>query len=287
MRVLVTGGAGLLGGALLRAAPAGVEAHATRRRAAVEGAPSHAVELADAEAVAALFARVRPEVVFHAAYSTADLVRDVARATENVAAACRASGAFLAHLSSDVVLDGERAPYAEDAEPAPVHAYGRAKAQAERLVRAALPGAAVVRTSVIVRAEPPDALSAGILDRLRKGDPADPARLFVDELRCPIAVDDLAAQLWELAALPAARRGGVWHLAGPEAVSRYALGALVALRHGLDPAAIVPALNREHPEPRPRDLRLRTGRADRELRARARPISEVLAVPPLRSAQTR
>ena len=275
-RVLVTGGAGLLGSALIASPLDGFDLHATRRRAPVQGAEPHAVDLSDLDAVAALFARVRPDVVIHTAYSTDDLERDVGRATESVVAACRSTGAPLVHLSSDVVLDGESAPFDETAEPAPVHEYGRWKARAELHVRRELPAAAVVRTSVIVRADPPDRISAGIVDRLRKGDAADPPRLFVDELRCPIAVEDLAAQIWEIVGLPEERRGGVWHLAGPEAVSRYALGALLAARHGLDARRIVPALNRAFPEPRPRDLRLLTPRADRELSTRARPISEVL-----------
>ncbi|HEU0055149.1 MAG TPA: SDR family oxidoreductase [Longimicrobium sp.] len=279
MRVLITGGAGLLGSELIRAAPDGVEAHATRHRTPVDGAPSHSVDLGNADAVMDVCARVRPRVVFHTAYSTSDPERNILRATENVARACRKAGAFLVHLSSDVVLDGERAPYDESAAPAPVHEYGRWKAAAERHLHDELPDAAIVRTSLIVRADPPDASSAGILAKLRRADPADPAKLFVDELRCPIAVEDLAAQLWEVAALPPARRVGIWHLVGPEAVSRYALGVLVALRHGVNPGGIVPALNRAFAEPRPRDLRLTTARADRELRARARPISEVLAAP--------
>ena len=114
------------------------------------------------------------------------------------------------------------------------------------------------------------------MDALRRG---NPVRLFTDELRCPIAVEDLAAQLWEVALLTPERRAGVWHLAGPEAVSRYALGVLLALRHGVDPAAIVPALSASAPAPRPRDLRLLTPRADRELLTRARPVSAVL-IPP-------
>lgn len=273
MRVLITGGAGLLGAELIRRAPEGVEVHATRRRAQVEGAPSHAVELGDAAAVEGLFGRLRPELVIHTAYSAAEPENDVGRATEAVARGCAAAGAALLHLSTDALLDGERSPYAEDAEPAPVHEYGRWKARAERHVREVLPQAAVVRTSLILRADPPDPGSAGVLDALRRG---ERPRLFFDELRCPVAVEDLAAQLWEVALLPAADRAGVWHLAGPEAVSRYTLGVLLALRHGLDPREIEAVPSAASSAPRPRDLRLLTLRADRALRTRARGASEVL-----------
>jgi dTDP-4-dehydrorhamnose reductase len=273
VRVLITGGGGLLGGELIRQSPAGVEVHATRRASPVHGAESHPVELSDGEAVAALFARVRPELVIHTAYSAAEGERDIQRATESVVRACTEAGAELVYMSTDALLDGESSPYAECAEPAPVHEYGRWKARAELLVRARMPGAAVVRTSLIVRAEPPDRGSASVLDSLRRG---GAVRMFTDELRCPIAVEDLAAQLWEVALLPAEARGGVWHLAGPEAVSRYVLGVLLALRAGLDASAIVPIPSTASPAPRPRDLRLLTGRADAALRTRARPISAVL-----------
>ena len=274
MRVLITGGGGLLGGELIRRAPAGTDLHATRRTSPVpEGAEAHAVELSDAAAVDALVRRVRPGLVVHTAYSAAEGERDILRATESVVAACRAAGAALIAMSTDALLNGESSPYAESAEPAPVHEYGRWKARAERLVRDAMPDAAVIRTSLIVRDDPPDRNSAWVIDALRRG---DPVRLFTDELRCPVAVADLADQVWEVASLAPADRAGVWHLAGPEAVSRYALGVLVALRHGLDPRAIVPAPSASSPAPRPRDLRLRTARADRMLRTRARPVSAVL-----------
>jgi dTDP-4-dehydrorhamnose reductase len=273
MRVLITGGAGLLGGALISTAPDGVEVHATQRRTPVSGAAAHTVDLADSPAVAALLERLRPDVVIHTAYGKDDPERDIVAASRAVAEGCARTGAALVHVSTDLVLDGEHAPYDESAEAAPIEEYGRWKAKAERAVLAAAPDVGIARTSLIVRADPPDALTARLVESLRAG---EPSRLYVDELRCPIFVEDLARQLWEIAALPAERRAGVWNLVGPEAVSRFTIGTLIARRFGLDASLLTPALNATHPVPRPRDLRVLTLRADRELTTRARTITAAL-----------
>jgi dTDP-4-dehydrorhamnose reductase len=271
MRILITGGGGLLGRTLVVEAPPGLEVHATQRTSPVpEAARAHVVELSDDRAVEALFAEVQPEVVIHTAYGR-DFERDIILATRNVAEACGRAGAAMVHLSTDVVFDGEHAPYAEGDPLSPITEYGRRKADAERLVRQLAPGAAIVRTSLIVRTDGQDATLA----QLRAGT-LPPA--FVDELRSPIAAEDLASQLWELATLPRERMAGVWHLAGPEAVSRYTLALLLAIPHGLQDR-VVPALNRDFTPRRPRDVRLLTTRADRELATCVRPISEALHAP--------
>ena len=275
MRVLITGGGGVLGAELIRHAPEGVELHATRRTSPVpDGAQVHEVDLAHAATMAKFFGEVRPNLVIHTAVGDG-YERDIWLATSHLVRGCHALEAALIYLSTDALLDGEHAPYGEDAEPEPVHEYGRWKAKAELHVRAQIPEAAVVRTSLLIRTDPPDRTSAWVVDRLRQG---EPVQLFTDELRCPIAVEDLAAQIWELAQLSPEERGGVWHLVGPEAVTRYTLGVLLAVRHGLDPAGIVPARSAGGP-PRPRDLRLLTTRADRQLQNRARPVSQVLLHP--------
>jgi dTDP-4-dehydrorhamnose reductase len=273
--VLITGGAGMLGSELIARAPGGVELHATQRTRPVAGAEAHGVELSDHAATAALLRRVRPDLVIHTAYSQAAAMRDVWWATQSLVHACAEVGCGLIHMSSDVVFDGERAPYAETDEPAPVSQYGRFKLWAESFVRAQMPHAAVIRTSLILRPYPADPVFTWMLNAQRCG---EPVRLFVDELRCPIVVEDLAKQIWEIAALPPRSRAGIWHLAGPEALSRYSLGVLIGRWHGLELDAIVPAFNRDLSEPRPRDLRLLTTRADRELRTRPRPLSEVYYV---------
>lgn len=276
--VLITGGAGHLGAALVRAAPAGVDVHATQRTTRVEGCTAHTVELSDGDQVRALFQAIAPDLVIHTAYTMKAGERDIWLATRNVADACRTAGCELIHLSTDLLLDGESAPYSEDAQPAPVHDYGIWKARAEAYVREVVPAAAVVRASLMTSFHPPDPRSEWVARSIETGTPIG---LFVDEIRTPILTVDLVAQLWEMAGLPAAGRGGVWHLAGPESLSRYALGLLVAASLGLSAEGITPTLGRATGARRPRDLRLLTTRADRELSARARPLSEVATAPRL------
>lgn len=273
-RVILTGGAGYLGGALAAAAPGDWECHVTERRVPATRGTRHRCDLAEAEAVRRLWEEVRPDLVIHTAYGTEHGERDIWLATRNVVDASVAVGADLLHMSTDLVLDGENAPYCEDAEPAPVHEYGRWKLKAERYVRERMPAAAVVRASLITSFDPPDPRTAWIVRGLT-GDA--PLTLFVDEIRSPILRDDLVAQVIEICALPADRRGGIWHLAGPEALSRYAIGTLVAATLRLPTDKLRAGHSPRGATTRPRDIRLLTGRADAALSHRARPISEAAA----------
>lgn len=273
-KVLITGGGGFLGSRLVEHAPLEYEVHSTRRSGLFADAHTHGVELSERGAVDTLWDRIRPDLVIHTAYSMQAGERDIVQATRNVAAACARTGAGLIHLSTDLVLDGEHAPYDDTAEPAPVHRYGEWKAEAERIVRSELPESAILRPSLITSFDPPDPRTRWVIAGL-VGEA--PLTLYTDEIRCPIARDDLVAWIWEIAALPPSGRAGVWNLVGPEAMSRYALGALIAACTGLTTARMIPAASAGAPERRPRDLRLRTDRADAALSTRARPISEIAA----------
>lgn len=264
MRVLVTGGAGLVAGRLVRTTPDGVEVHVTERRTPVPDdvrarAGVHVVDLVDTVATTALLDRLRPDVVVHAAYTQADRA-DIVDATGAVAEAAAAAGAGVVHLSTDVVFAGDDPPYGEADPTDPITDYGRWKVAAETLVRGAVPDAAITRTSLVVSLEPPDRATAGLVDTWGNG---GAPRLFHDELRQPIRVEDLAAELWALVALPAAERAGTWHLPGPEKLSRLVIGERLADRLGLGPVPILSATSAEVVPPRPRDPELRPGRRDR------------------------
>jgi dTDP-4-dehydrorhamnose reductase len=200
------------------------------------------VDIRDLGALSALFAVVRPATVIHTATVLGnktgsgqdDLWPVVAAGAANVAVAARSVGARLVHVSSDAIFAGRDAPYTEADAPSPVFEYGAAKAAAEEAVAAVDPGAALVRTSLIVSG------GRGELSRhertcLDLATGAASGALFTDEIRCPIAVDDLAEALVALAATDYA---GVLNVAGPEVLSRHDIGVRVAARHGVDPAAV-------------------------------------------------
>ena len=205
MRLLVTGGAGYLGSEVCRqAVEAGHDVMATQFHAPAPFGRALTVDLREPVDLP------EADVVIHTAYVQADPDMIVS-STRNVAEAAR--GARLIHLSTDLVFDGEHAPYAEDDEPRPVSEYGRAKLEAEGCVTDGL----VVRTSLLYgKPGPQEALAA-----------RDDVVFHEDEIRCPAHVADLAAALLELAALDVT---GVLHVAGPDAVSRLELARLLGAR---------------------------------------------------------
>jgi dTDP-4-dehydrorhamnose reductase len=287
MRLLVTGGSGYLGAAILKRAPQDWELAATyyAHPLAQSHVAAFRVDVRDADAVSRLFSTFRPAVVIHtaAAMSGEAMLATNAAGTRNVARAAADIRARLIHLSSDVIFDGEHAPYDESAPPHPLTPYAESKARAERAVIEKYPAAAIVRTSLIYGFDPLD-------PRTRQTLAGEFPRLFTDEYRCPVFVDDLADALIELAgqkpvfSAPPLRSGvlckktgfSVLNLAGAQRVSRYEFGVKLARAFGVPPR-FEPALTASYPTPRPRDCTLDVSLAQKILRTRLRGVDQVLA----------
>jgi dTDP-4-dehydrorhamnose reductase len=258
MRLYLTGATGYLGSEIVRQA------------AGWDLQPPERVDVLDAPALHAAMAGC--DAVIHTAYRQDGAG---ARAVNvdgslHVAWAAREHGARLVHVSSDVIFAGDLGRPLTEADPVePVTAYGQTKAAAEVVVTATHPGAVLVRTSLIYGGPEPSRHEQLALDAARGA--ADVA-FYDDEVRCPVAVSDLAAALLELAADPGI--AGPLHVAGPDAVSRLEFARLVARHHGLDEAHV-----RGEPRPagRPGDLTLDCSRALALLRSRPRGVREVLA----------
>jgi dTDP-4-dehydrorhamnose reductase len=143
MRVLVLGGAGMLGHKLCQVLGTRFETYATFRGAppAVAGVYERTKALAgidasDVDRLGATLRRVRPGFVLNAIglvkqrSEASDPIRAISINSlfpHQVAAICRVEGARLIHISTDCVFSGSRGGYKEDDVPDPVDLYGRSK----------------------------------------------------------------------------------------------------------------------------------------------------------------
>jgi dTDP-4-dehydrorhamnose reductase len=221
---------------------------------------------------AGIITDLRPDVILHtaAAWRTEEEAQaTIVDGTRSIATADARVGSRLIHMSTDLVFDGEHAPYSEKDAPVPINFYGSAKAEAERIIMAVSPNAVVVRTSLVTAFAPPDPRTQPVLAALRGIRP--PMTLFTDEFRCPIRAEDLVAALVELMDHPYI---GTLHVAGPERMSRYELGLRIAAHHNVGSTdGLVPGRSLGSGLSRPRDCTLSIALANNLLRTPLRPLS--------------
>jgi dTDP-4-dehydrorhamnose reductase len=218
---------------------------------------------------------LRPKAIIHAGALTspdycethpeeADTVN--LTATGALAMAAFAVDAHFTFISTDLVFDGERGMYTEDERPSPINHYARTKAQAEHLVRAACPDFAIVRPSFIYGeplADHHSSFSHAVIGNLRAGLPTP---VFRDQYRSPIEVGALAEAVMEVSD---EHLSGIWHIAGPDRVSRSEFARLLAEVAGVDPSPLVEVSMDDVrlPARRPRDASLDTTKARTSLNA--------------------
>lgn len=125
----------------------------------------------------------------------------------NLATAAAEAGARMVQYSTDYVFDGTATtPYAEDAPTRPVTAYGRTKAEGERLALANNPGRTlVVRTAYLYGQHGPN--FAATMVALAAAHPT--VSVVNDQVGQPTWTVDLAAKTLEL--LDSGADGGIFH----------------------------------------------------------------------------
>jgi dTDP-4-dehydrorhamnose reductase len=247
MRLLVTGGAGMLGQA--------VAAVATRLGHDVIALPRADLDITDRDRVRRVLAAAEPRAVINCAAWTdvdgAEDAEDAATAVNgagagNVARAVAEAGARLVHVSTDYVFDGsKRTPWVESDPVGPIGAYGRSKLAGEREVAAAGGDHAIVRTAWLFGAG-----GRNFVDTmLALGRDSDEVDVVADEVGSPTWSAHLAEALVEVAE----RRGddGIFHAAGAGACSWFELAVEVFARAGVR-CRVRPTTAERYARPAPR-----------------------------------
>jgi len=282
-KVLITGASGYLANALLpcvsaRANVVGIARNAQSIDASIS---SVSADICDRNAVFDLVQRQQPDAIIHCAACNPGgtdeqmfAINDIG--TKHVAEAAQAIDCRLVSVSSDTVLDGTAAPYAEDAPASPLaaNAYAVSKARGEQHISSILPSAIVVRTSLIYGIEQMDRGTAGFVERLEAG---HVLTLFNDVIRQPVYDKALAEALCALA-MEHTHVAGVMSLVGEEAMSRYTFGLRMLDYWEIDYGDKVVSKSAADIPGVPLDVRLTMQRAV-ELELASPGVSEVLVGP--------
>ncbi|MBV6390849.1 MAG: dTDP-4-dehydrorhamnose reductase [Anaerolineales bacterium] len=246
MKLLLTGVSGLLG---INFAQEMMDKHEIIGvdRGKLRSAPFKVLkhDLLDAGAVETALDAARPDwLVNCAALADLDLCEenpDLAKQLNadlprRLARACKERGIAFAHISTDAVFDGKKDGfYSEEDPPNPVGAYSKTKLDGEWAVLTENPKAIVARVNFYGWSlGGRRSLAEFFYNNLTNNKSMSG---FTDVIFCPMLVNDTARILVQM--LQCGLKG-LYHLVGPQAMSKYQFGVEIARRFKLSESEITP-----------------------------------------------
>jgi dTDP-4-dehydrorhamnose reductase len=245
VRVLLTGGKGLLGRALQR--------HLNRHDILVADLPE--VDITCRESIESAVGAFRPDAVIHAAAMTqvdacesdADRAFQVNElGSARVACAAQRQGARLIAISTDYVFSGDLArPYHEFDATGPRTVYGASKLAGEEAVRRHCPDHTVLRIAWLYGEGGPSFLQT--MERLGAQE-GPPLRVVHDQIGSPTSADAVAALVVRLLADPLP---GVVHGSCEGEATWFEFARAIFARRGFS-RGLLPCSTAEFPRPAPR-----------------------------------
>jgi dTDP-4-dehydrorhamnose reductase len=166
----------------------------------------------------------------------------------NLATAAAEAGAMLVHYSTDYVFDGTATtPYAEGAPTHPVTAYGRTKAEGERLAMEGNPGHTIVLRTAYLYGQHGGNFAATMM-ALAASHPT--VSVVTDQVGQPTWTVDVAAKTVEL--LDSGAGVGIFHATSSGQASWFDFASAIFEGTGLDRTRVLPTDSTTFVRPAPR-----------------------------------
>lgn len=249
--LLITGANGLLGQKLVKRLLEKNNFHiiATGRGACRlptewEGFTYAPMDITDKGNVLEVMSRFHPQVIIHgAAMTNVDQCETEKEACklQNVTAVAhiidgaKQEGAYLVHVSTDFIFDGNDGPYTEEAIPSPVNYYGETKLEAEELVKASGLDWGIARTVLVYGISHDMSRSNIVLWVKNSLEQGKELQLVDDQLRTPTLAEDLAEGCILMAEQKAK---GVFNISGEDLLTPYDMAIQTAEYFKLDKTKI-------------------------------------------------
>jgi len=265
-RILITGSNGLLGQnlvELLSNSPNYPMLLTSRQESSVfqpDRFQYRQLDISHKQDVLRVVEEFEPEIIVNAAAFTnvdqCEQQREVAwranvTGVEHLTYAAKLVGAKMIHISTDYVFDGRNGPYGEIDRPNPLSYYGRTKLASENLIQTSGIPAAILRTMILY------GIGFGIkpnfpLWLLKNLTEEKPVRVVDDQIGNPTLAEDLAYAILKVIEL---ERTGLYHIAGPDLLSRFEFALALARTFDFDKKLITPVKTSAMKQAAPRPLK--------------------------------
>lgn len=233
MKILITGGSGLLGQYLniFLSKENEILSLYNRNIGNCDQYNSAKVDIIDSDAILRVFKSFNPEIVIHTAAISDTIInskispKDVydvnVNATSNIAKLCKEFNAKLIYTSTDLVYAGYRGSYLkEDAKLIPVSLYAETKLMGEVKIQQTLDNYIILRTALLfgLGLNHSRCHFQFLYEQLSKN---IPVKVFTDQYRSPLSLFEAARLISEM--VKNDLRNEIINFGGPERVSRYEL----------------------------------------------------------------
>jgi len=248
MKILITGGEGLVGNSLIEIGK-GFNLVATYYAPPSEKKCRFLqLDITDKNKVLDIIEKEKPNIVIHCAAMTdvdaAEENKDIAwkinvEGTKNIAEACERKRSKMVFLSTDYIFDGKNGPYSESDKPNPINYYAKTKYEAEKIVKQ-LKDFLIIRSTVIYGPKRiGHNFATWLIDKLEKG---ESVKIVTDQYSNPTFSYDLADKIFKLIKM---KQKGIFNVVGKDYVNRYEFSIKIADAFMLNKNLIKPITTKE------------------------------------------